>query len=76
MEVEDLVGAKIISIEKSLVFGAEIQDITVEKDNKHIKIIGTEEYPWISWYIDAYFCPTCDPNCETVMTHGINKEKR
>ena len=68
MNVEDLVGAKIISIERAF---DEIHSLIVEKDNKHIKICGTEEYPWISYWIDKYFCP----KCRIELDETINKEK-
>ena len=68
MNIEDLIGAKIIEIKE---FDDDIQDIIVEKNNKHIKIVGTDEYPWISYYVDKCFCP----NCETEIELTVNKEK-
>ena len=44
MSVQDLVGAKIINIEE--LYG-DISAITVKKDNKHIRIVGTEDYPFL-----------------------------
>lgn len=71
MKPKDLIGAKIISIEESQHLGADIQEIIVEKDNKHIIICGTEDYPWIAFYIDKRFCP----KCKIQLNDTINKEK-